>query len=73
MRTMLDVAADDPAFTDWRPLFDAAGLEMNAFQPVTPTRQPRTFSEVRAAWIGTLPDLKLPVRVACEATMIADA
>ncbi|MCP4205149.1 MAG: protein kinase [bacterium] len=63
----VSLESPSPAFADWRPMFDAAGLEMSAFQPATPTRQPRAFSEVRAAWIGTLPELGLPVRIEAAA------
>jgi serine/threonine-protein kinase len=40
----------------WEPLFDAAGLSMSAFTPVTPEWTPRTFADERAAWEGPLPD-----------------
>ena len=56
-----------PLFDDWPALFAAAGLDFGAFQPATPTRQPLAFSEVRAAWLGTLPELRLPVRIEAAA------
>jgi tRNA A-37 threonylcarbamoyl transferase component Bud32 len=40
--------------TDWSPLFDAAGLQMSAFKPVTPTFNPLVFVDERAAWEGKL-------------------
>ena len=38
--------------TNWGPLFDAAGLQMSAFKPVTPTFNPIVFVDERAAWEG---------------------
>ncbi len=40
--------------TDWNPLFDAAGLQMSVFKPVTPTFNPLVFADERAAWEGKL-------------------
>ena len=40
----------------WEPLFDAAGLAMASFTPVTPQWSPRDFADTRAAWEGPLPD-----------------
>jgi predicted Ser/Thr protein kinase len=39
---------------DWRPLFEAAGLDMAAFTPVTPQWSPRDYADTRAAWEGPL-------------------
>jgi hypothetical protein len=36
-------------------LFDAAGLQMSSFSPVTPRWTPRDYADVRAAWEGPLP------------------
>jgi hypothetical protein len=49
----------DPAPTTtprWEALFDAAGLELSSFTPVTPQWSPRDFADTRAAWEGPLPD-----------------
>ncbi|MCP4204190.1 MAG: protein kinase [bacterium] len=63
-------SGSDPASSspDWPALFDAAGLDIGQFQPTTPTRQPRTFAQVRAAWLGVLPEVELPVRIEAAAT-----
>jgi hypothetical protein len=50
-------------------LFDAAGLDMAAFEPIPPTVRPRAHSDTQAAWRGVLPHRgNLPVRV--EATAL---
>jgi serine/threonine-protein kinase len=41
--------------TDWTRLFELAGLDRAAFQPVTPEWTPREYSDRRAAWEGPLP------------------
>ena len=41
---------------DWRPLFDAAGLDMGSFTRVEPQRLPLVFADERMAWEGTLAD-----------------
>ena len=57
---------DRPA--PWPTLFEAAGLSMSAFKPVTPQWTPRDFGDSRAAWEGTLPDdARTPVRVEAAA------
>ena len=46
-----------PAVTPpWEKLFDAAGLPMATFTPVTPQWSPRDFADTRAAWEGPMPD-----------------
>jgi hypothetical protein len=45
----------NPAPVDWRPLFDAAELDMTAFAPVESQWTPRDFADTRAAWTGPLP------------------
>ena len=49
---------DDPAEThgptNWSVLFDAAGIPMTGFKPVTPTFNPTVFSDERVAWEGRL-------------------
>jgi hypothetical protein len=62
----------DPASTPapaprWKALFDAAGLDMEAFRPVAPEWTPRDFADVRQAWEGPLadrPDLQVRVEAA---------
>ena len=41
---------------DWKVFFDAAGLDMSAFQPVTPDWTPRSYADARFAWQGASPD-----------------
>jgi hypothetical protein len=41
---------------DWKPLFDAAGLNIAAFRSVAPEWSPRGFADVRAAWEGPSAD-----------------
>ena len=46
-----------PATTPrWETLFDAAGLKLASFTPVTPQWSPRDFADTRAAWEGPLTD-----------------
>jgi serine/threonine-protein kinase len=40
----------------WETLFDAAGLTLASFTPVTPQWSPRDFADTRAAWEGPLTD-----------------
>ena len=59
-------ATPSPA-PDWRPLFDAAGLDMATFTPVTPQWSPRDFADTRAAWEGPLtgrPEIRARVEAA---------
>ena len=51
----------------WKPLFDAAGLDMSTFTPATPQWSPRDFADTRAAWEGPLtghPDYTVRVEAA---------
>jgi serine/threonine-protein kinase len=41
--------------TNWKALFDLAGLDMTQFQPVEPRWTPREFADRRAAWEGPMP------------------
>jgi len=50
----------------WAPLFDAAGLQMDAFTPVAPRWNPRDYADTRAAWEGPLPG-RNDIRVRVEA------
>jgi serine/threonine protein kinase len=52
---------------DWTPLFSAAGLDPSKWQLSQPTWTPPVFSDVRAAWTGTLterPDIPMRVEAA---------
>jgi serine/threonine-protein kinase len=40
---------------NWKPLFDAAGLDLAQFTPVAPEWAPADFADTRFAWIGPLP------------------
>jgi hypothetical protein len=42
--------------TSWASLFDAGGLDMRSFTPVSPQWNPLVFADERAAWEGRLPD-----------------
>ena len=42
---------------DWRKLFDAAGLDMSAFQPSAPRWVPAVFADERMAWEGRVPEI----------------
>ena len=52
----VDRSAAPAVPTRWEPLFDAAGLAMSTFTPVTPECTPRAFADERAAWEGPLPE-----------------
>ena len=41
---------------DWTPLFSAAGLDRQRFQPATPSLTPPVASDDRAAWTGVFPE-----------------
>jgi len=56
-----------PPTPPWRALFDAAGLDMSTFAPVTPQWSPRDFADTRAAWEGPMtgrPDYRVRVEAA---------
>jgi serine/threonine-protein kinase len=61
-------AAPPPApAPQWKTLFDAAGLSMNAFSPSEPEWTPSDFADTRAAWRGPMPgapDIELRVEAA---------
>jgi serine/threonine-protein kinase len=48
-------AAAPPAPVNWKPLFDAAGLDLAQFTPVKPEWNPVDFADERFAWTGPLP------------------
>jgi serine/threonine-protein kinase len=49
--------ADHPKDTpvDWKPLFDASGLDMTAFKASEPQWAPPVFAQSRVAWTGPQP------------------
>jgi tRNA A-37 threonylcarbamoyl transferase component Bud32 len=55
---------------DWKRLFDASGLPLDAFTPVPPGFVPTVFADERRAWEGKLPerpDLTVRVEAAARA------
>ncbi len=64
-----EVEPAGPAGTpSWSALFRAAGLDESRLTPTLPSRTPRTFADVRAAWTGELPDRPgVPIRVEAAA------
>jgi hypothetical protein len=50
----LEADAGDATAPDWRPLFDAAGLNFASFAAATPQWTPPHFADTRAAWDGPL-------------------
>jgi serine/threonine-protein kinase len=46
-----------PAEPDWSVLFDLAEIDIEQFTPVEPRIRSYASPEVRAAWVGSLPDL----------------
>lgn len=59
-------AKDVPAI-DWNPLFTAAGLDQNQFQPTEPLWTWLATSDSRMAWTGTWPGGNRPLRVEAAA------
>ena len=61
--TRLDVvppqhdAASGGSAVNWKPLFDAAGLDAAAYAAVPPEWTPLQFADARAAWTGPLPGI----------------
>ena len=52
---------------DWAPLFSAAGLDPSKWLPAQPTWTPPVYSDVRAAWAGSLaerPDVPMRIEAA---------
>jgi serine/threonine-protein kinase len=59
----------EPRPAPWPALFAAAGLDMSAFQQVTPVLLPQAYASERAAWEGPLPGVdgaKLHVEAAAH-------
>ena len=48
---------------DWRPLFDAAGLDQSKFQLADPQWTWLATSDARVAWTGTWPESGRPLRI----------
>ena len=48
---------------DWKPLFDAAGLDQSKFQSAEPLWTWLATSDTRVAWTGTWPESERPLRV----------
>jgi serine/threonine-protein kinase len=46
-----------PQAADWKPLFDAAGLDLRAFTPAAPEWTPTMFADTRVAWTGPMPGI----------------
>jgi len=42
---------------DWKPLFDAAGLDIRAYAPAAPEWTPTMYADTRVAWTGPIPGL----------------
>jgi hypothetical protein len=45
-----------PPPVDWKPLFEAAGLDIARFTPTSPRWAPRVYADTRAAWTGEAPE-----------------
>ena len=45
------------ASVNWKPLFDAAGLDAATFKETAPEWTPGLYADTRAAWIGPLPNV----------------
>jgi serine/threonine-protein kinase len=64
----IDADEGRPVTPIWRALFDAAGLNFDAFKAVAPLWTPRDFADARAAWEGSLPARPdIPVRIEAAA------
>jgi hypothetical protein len=49
-----DEAAGEPPATDWKPLFEAAGLDLARFTSAVPRWTPRAYADTRVAWTGSV-------------------
>jgi hypothetical protein len=64
----VDIDAPAQQAPAWKPLFDAAGLDIGSFTQKNPEWTPHTFADARAAWEGAYPDRPdLHVRVEAAA------
>jgi eukaryotic-like serine/threonine-protein kinase len=59
----LETAPAPPTAANWKPLFDAAGLDASAFTPTDPARTPGLFADHRQAWKGVLPGTDIPITI----------
>jgi hypothetical protein len=50
----IDTASAEVPPPDWKPLFDAAGLDISRFSAATPQWTPLGICDARAAWTGVL-------------------
>jgi serine/threonine-protein kinase len=65
---LIDTSGTPSSPPDWTVPFELAGLDIETFEPVAPTIQPRVFADARQAWSGLLPGQDdLPVRVEAAA------
>ena len=62
----LDTDAPSAGAPDWKPLFDAAGLDVAAFTSVASMWTPPHFADARLAWEGAYPERR-DIRVRVEA------
>jgi serine/threonine-protein kinase len=59
---------EEAAEADWAILFEVAGLDIEQFEPTSPTIRPKSFADSRMAWTGSLPDYgDRPVRIEAAA------
>ena len=63
----LQIPAGQTPQIDWKPLFDAAGLDRSKFQPTEPLWTWIGTSDTRAAWTGVWPESGRPLRVEAAA------
>lgn len=56
-----------PKLVDWKPLLLAAGLDVAELQPADPLWNSLAASDTRAAWTGSWPETKIPLRVEAAA------
>jgi len=55
---------EEPPLTDWPTLFEAAGLNIDEFEPTQPELQPPGYADTRMAWSGVLMNRgEMPVRI----------
>jgi serine/threonine-protein kinase len=56
--------SSQPETASWKPLFDAAGLDIAAFTPAAPEWTPTMYADTRVAWTGPLPGIPgQPLRI----------
>jgi len=62
----VDEAHETAPETNWRQLFEAAGLDFAAFQPALPLWVPNAYADERKAWDGPMPG-RPDIRLRAEA------